>query len=356
MEGGLERIIDRIKRGEHNKHDLVTVSEIARKALKYMVDKNIPVIPEYYTLWFFAFGSLITKGINNPSEEEIQRAYQEISLELSYNISPELMKKIQQRTQEILSNSADILVGSVNTILNYDQKLENFTSEIEDKKPEDIAELIKELLEEIQALRHENSKLTKELKASTKKLTKLHEKLAIQMEQASLDFLTQVLSRRAFERILRLKLENFRRSGTVFSLIMIDPDNFKEINDKYGHLAGDQVLRNIAFTLKESLREEDAVARYGGDEFAVIVSSPLQDALKIAKRLKSNIEKLRIVWENEEIQIAASFGIAQAREGDTEISLINRADKALYLAKRTGKNCIKTELDIQEDSGETPIP
>ncbi len=351
MEKKLKELIDRVKKGNHTQQDIVILSEIARNALKYMVEKNIPVIPENYQLWFYTFGTLIAQGHKRPTEEELVKTYNRICKELKSSISIDVLHKIQQRTREILHNSSNLIATSVNLLEEFDDKLNLITErtkQLEENK--DLKNLISALTEEIHELRKENRTLTSELRNASKRLAQLHEKLAMHVEQASTDFLTKVLTRGAFERLLTLKLDNLKKTGVPFSLIMIDPDNFKKINDNYGHLAGDEVLKTLAFTLKLAVREDDIVARYGGDEFAVVVSSHLDEAVKIAERLKSNIEKLRILWNDLELRITASFGIAQARHEDTVTSLIHRADRALYLAKRSGKNTIKTERDLEDEN------
>jgi diguanylate cyclase len=268
---------------------------------------------------------------------------------LHYPISLEQLKELEKKAELILKESTQTLQSSLAFLEKHDQKISRIEDSVKEKSSDRLEHLIEDLTDEIRELRKENRTLSTELRYATQKLSTLQEKLAIHIEQASLDFLTQVLTRSAFERILNAKLETLKHTGKPFCLIMLDPDNFKQINDKYGHLAGDQVLRSIAFTLKESVREEDAVARYGGDEFAVLISLPLNEALKVAKRIKANVEKLVIIWEDMEIKVTVSMGIAEAKPTDNILSLIHRADKALYVAKREGKNRIVTELDIQGD-------
>ncbi len=349
MEERLRELLNRTKTGTHSKEDLVLISEIARRALKYMVDKSIPIIPENYQLWFYTFGTLILSGQKEPEEDEIERAYKKVVSEFKSPISMDVLNRIQQRTREILNQSAEILTQSTIRIEDFDEKLNLTSSRIEEHAK--LEPMIKALLEEISSLRKENQSLTKELRNASKQLYTFNEKIAMHIEQSSLDFLTQVMTRGAFERLLALKLDNLSKTGSPFSLIMIDPDNFKEVNDTYGHVAGDQVLRTLAFTLKLALREEDIIARYGGDEFVAIVPAPLSDAVKIAERLRREIERMRIVWDTTEIRITASFGVAEAKPDDTVTTLIHRADRALYLAKKMGKNGVKTELDLEEPCG-----
>ncbi|BAT71369.1 signal transduction protein [Thermosulfidibacter takaii ABI70S6] len=354
MEERVRELLNKVRKGQINKEDIVLISEIARRTLKYLVEKNIPVTPENYQLFFFTFAHLMTSDKKEEfTDKDILETCKKIFQELHYPISLEQLRRIEKKAELLLKESSNTLQSSIAFLERHDQKLSQIEDSVKEKTTDKLEHLVEELTLEIKELRKENKALSTELKKATQKLSSLQEKLATHIEQGSLDFLTQVLTRAAFERILSVKLETFRQTfrqtGKPFCLIMLDPDDFKQINDKYGHLAGDQVLRSIAFTLKESVREEDAVARYGGDEFAVLISLPLNAAIKVAERIKENIEKLVIIWEDREIRVTVSMGIAEAKPTDNILSLIHRADKALYIAKKKGKNKIVTELELQEE-------
>lgn len=142
------------------------------------------------------------------------------------------------------------------------------------------------------------------------------------------------------------KIKHHEQTGEIFSFIMADIDDFKRVNDLYGHLAGDQVLVTFAEILKKDLRMDDIAARYGGEEFSIILSNlGIKEAIAVANRLRERLENTPVIWGDEIINVTASFGVAQVRKGDTPQSLIERADKALYLAKSDGKNCVRSEFD-----------
>jgi len=129
---------------------------------------------------------------------------------------------------------------------------------------------------------------------------------------------------------------------------MADIDRFKRVNDLYGHLAGDEVLIAFAKVIKEDLRIDDIVARYGGEEFAIILSGlEEKEAVSVANRLRKRVEDLKVTWGECTISITASFGVAEAKKEDTPETLIDRADKALYLAKQDGRNCVRSEKDLK---------
>jgi diguanylate cyclase (GGDEF)-like protein len=168
----------------------------------------------------------------------------------------------------------------------------------------------------------------------------LHETV---QRQAVTDELTGLFNHRRFQEVIDMEVERARRFGTGLGLIMFDIDNFKSVNDTYGHLQGDQVLREIARILRDSAREIDEPARYGGEEMAVALpQTDLEGAYQFAERLRKRIEELdiRLLDGDGHLNITASFGAAalpESADADKD-ALVAAADQALYRAKRMGKN------------------
>jgi two-component system, cell cycle response regulator len=158
--------------------------------------------------------------------------------------------------------------------------------------------------------------------------------------QAVTDELTGLGNYAGFQQLLGLELEQVKRYGDPVGLLMLDLDDFKSINDTFGHPQGDAVLRGVARVLRKSCREADTPARYGGDELVVILPrTPLEGALAIGERVRLAIEDLRIprVDGGEPFRVTASIGVSASATGEKE-ELISNADRALYDAKREGKN------------------
>jgi len=161
---------------------------------------------------------------------------------------------------------------------------------------------------------------------------------------ATTDSLTGLYNRNKFSELYIISYKSMvQRNGTM-SLVMLDIDFFKKVNDLYGHNAGDKVLVQVSHLLLKTLRNIDIVCRWGGEEFILLLpTASLENATSLAHKLKDNMHNLDIDNIND---ISASFGVAEVKEGDVMQDVINRADKALYLAKDSGRDCVKTELDI----------
>ncbi len=156
---------------------------------------------------------------------------------------------------------------------------------------------------------------------------------------ASRDALTGLLNRRSGELLLKQYDDMNQPPNNMLCLIMLDIDKFKKINDTFGHVIGDQVLKSSSQLLKSEARVTDSVIRWGGEEFLIVVSnSTLKATLKFAERIRNSFE---LKGDSTVGVVTASFGVAQMLPGESTASLLNRADKALYKAKLEGRNCVK---------------
>ena len=157
-------------------------------------------------------------------------------------------------------------------------------------------------------------------------------------QSANIDALTGLLNRRTIETRIDRVFYLARGEGKDFSFLMCDIDNFKHINDTYGHDCGDQVLKNIAGIIKKEVRPDDIVYRWGGEEILIIVSGGAYAAKNVAERCRKSIEESTTVYEGTEIKITITIGGSTYYQGATRDDLINKADKNLYEGKKNGKN------------------
>ena len=160
-----------------------------------------------------------------------------------------------------------------------------------------------------------------------------------------IDGLTGAFNRRYLEEILKKDFDRFVRYNHIFSIIMMDIDHFKKINDTYGHQAGDEVLKHLVKTVKNIIRSSDIIARYGGEEFCVVIyGSKKDDAIYIAERIRNIIKNSEVAFLDKKIKYTVSFGVSTVHKGIKNYEeLLRKADTALYRAKNSGRDRVEYE-------------
>lgn len=187
-----------------------------------------------------------------------------------------------------------------------------------------------EKIQQLNSRIHEMESQSEELQKDLEK----HRELALK------DALTGMWNRQALNEELEKEFARWKRYETPFSLVVWDLDHFKQVNDKYGHAAGDKVLKTFAQTFLKATRDTDFVARFGGEEFVgIFPETKLNDALTLANKIREKVAGAKFHYQGEPVPITASAGIATVHDDDTIDSLLQRADKMLYTAKSKGRNC-----------------
>jgi diguanylate cyclase (GGDEF)-like protein/PAS domain S-box-containing protein len=167
-----------------------------------------------------------------------------------------------------------------------------------------------------------------------------HKRMEKELRRLSVtDYLTNCYNRRFFMQKLEEEIERAKRNGNKFSLIMLDIDRFKSINDRFGHNAGDLVLKSMAEMIKNRIRKIDTLARWGGEEFVLLLpDTPVENAARLAEELRESLSRMDIQGVG---RVTASFGVAGYCPGDSVDSLVNKADNMMYEAKAAGRNCVR---------------
>ena len=205
--------------------------------------------------------------------------------------------------------------------------------------PRDLALTASHLVAQIDRVYDSNSALKGELASSQEILTTQQQLIEALRTAVRIDSMTQLANRSHFDDRLHEALQLKLRYNENFFVMIIDVDNFKTINDSYGHQAGDRILKGVAFKLKATLRESDFVARFGGDEFALIlIKADQRSAANLAWKLCESIRASRYILDGTDISVTVSIGAAEAVAGDSAESLLRRADVALYHVKESGRN------------------
>lgn len=185
--------------------------------------------------------------------------------------------------------------------------------------------------------------MTDEVQKANDIIFELTNKVKNLEEKSNLDSLTHVFNRYALTNYLN-KICSNKDTPYNFHLLILDIDDFKSINDTYGHIAGDKVLIFLANTIKKTLRDGDKIFRYGGEEFIIILNRiDDKQCIKVTNRLLELIRKNKLIYKGQNIPITMSVGATKYKQGDTHDSLISRADTALYRAKKNGKNQMFSE-------------
>lgn len=206
-----------------------------------------------------------------------------------------------------------------------------------DNAPSGSLEKFVTFIEGLSAL---NQTMSEELEKSQSKINALNQELQVARSELTTDPLTKVGNRQGFSEDIEPSIEAGSNKKLSLVLMMIDIDNFKFLNDEFGYVAGDKVLYFIAQTIKGMIRTADKVYRYGGEEFAVVLNRcDVMQAQMIADKIREKIEKSNLLYAGKSVHVTISAGVTIHQQGDSLEDLIGRADKALYCAKKSNKNC-----------------
>lgn len=226
-------------------------------------------------------------------------------------------------------------------------QLEQASLEIENAASlHDLAPVLQKVLEATRSMSSASKSAGEELQqlrakvnSSQAELMALYQELDRVSQLARHDALTGALNRKGLEEALEKEISAMRRRGSALSVALLDIDNFKKINDSLGHKAGDDALSHLVRVATECLRPQDSLARFGGEEFVVLLpDTPLEKGIEAMTRLQRELTKRFFLVESEKLLITFSAGVAQLGEEETGTEAVRRADQAMYLAKRAGKN------------------
>lgn len=188
-----------------------------------------------------------------------------------------------------------------------------------------------------------------ELSARVRNMLNLRMRTLQLHKLATVDSMTETLMRRRFFELADVEFSRNRRYKNLMSVMMLDIDHFKAVNDTYGHAAGDEVLKQVSLLCKDVLRDVDFIGRMGGEEFAVCLpETEAKGAYLVSERMRKSVEAMSVYVDGQDISVTVSIGLAQLNSSDNDFSaLLNRADQALYEAKNTGRNKVFLGSDEQ---------
>jgi len=311
------------------------VSDIAKETLSFMAKNHIPLTPKNYEEWFFVMCKAIEDN-HLLTTQNLFLLYEEYLKDKPAILNDFDAKEVSKELKNIVNESEFIIRVIDENIEKHGEYITDSKEAIEKKDTKRIEKLKKK----IEDLEKENKKLKEKIYNNRYILDSLEEKFKEYKKLSYIDPLTGLLNRRAFdEEVMRLK------DMVPFSIIYLDIDDFKMINDNFGHNVGDEVLKEIGEILNNFIRRDTKAFRMGGEEFAIILPNvDEKDSYKIAERIRKVIENHNIRKDDKIISYTASFGITSYKKGEDLQDLLKRADEAMYQAKKAGKNRVFTLL------------
>lgn len=224
----------------------------------------------------------------------------------------------------------------------YYGRIENYAHKIRQTNDVDkIIALLEEALRETHALHaaNEMAVVQKQVSAAERRIEQLKSELELVSRLVHEDQLTGALNRRGLDDALAREAARAERGGSNLCIALVDIDNFKRINDSFGHQVGDIVLVHLVAIIRETIRTHDLIGRYGGEEFLLLLpDSRLEEAMRVMTRLQHSLARKPMTWGSQQLVVTFSAGVAARIAGENQDALIRRADEALYEAKRVGKD------------------
>jgi diguanylate cyclase len=299
--------------------------------------------------WIAGQLALIRQVINEPLTtdriSEAERRFKDVLYQQS--MLKHSLREAKSSLKDLISLFVRRLGEMSESTTDYHSKVQGYADRIQ--QADDI-QALKSIVDELmsdtrsmqidmQRYRDEMVDARKQAEQAELKVRKLETELEQISEQVREDQLTGTLNRRGLDDAMEREVSRSERKKLALCVAVLDLDNFKRLNDTYGHQAGDEALAHLARVVKKTLRPTDLVARYGGEEFVCVFSeTDLPQAVEIMKRLQRELTKRFFLHNNERLLITFSAGVARRERGESQESLIARADKAMYQAKLQGKN------------------
>jgi diguanylate cyclase len=329
----------------------------AEVALGQIKSLRQTAVPRNYEIWYVyatGYNSPLNKVINETlarngtlTEADLEQLYESY---LSQIRTSDRIDKVGARVIGEIDDVMNLITDGLGISATYEESLSGATEKLKTTDSrEQVRPIIESLVAATREMRETNKALEDRLQLSKTEISNLQQSLDAIRAESLTDPLTGLGNRKYFDRSIERAVEQALLNGEPLSLLMFDIDHFKSFNDSYGHLTGDQVLRLVALSLKQTIKGQDITARYGGEEFAVVLpSTGLRQALTVADHIRRAVmaKELKKKSTGEILgRVTISVGVSILKSTDDTDSLIERADACLYAAKRNGRNRVISEID-----------
>jgi diguanylate cyclase len=329
----------------------------AEVALGQIKSLRQTAVPRNYEIWYVyatGYNSPLNKIINETlarngklTEADLEQIYETY---LSQIKTSDRIDKVGARVIGEIDDVMKLITDALGMSASYDESLSGATQKLAVAQNRDqVKAVVETLVTSTREMREINKALEDRLILSKSEICNLQQSLEAIRAESLTDPLTGLGNRKYFDRSIEVAVQNALVSGEPLSLLMFDIDHFKSFNDSYGHLTGDQVLRLVGMSLKQTIKGQDITARYGGEEFVVVLpNTAMRQALTVADHIRRAImsKELKKKSTGEILgRVTISVGVSMLKPDDDTDSLIERADACLYAAKRNGRNRVICEAD-----------
>ncbi len=331
-------------------HDKQQAGQYAANAMERIALEHLSPTPHVFELWYVYFSGQsaeVMKAIDiliaNRQKITDQRCKDLYDKYLSQEREEAAIRKAGDQIHSTIQNVHGVVRHVKDATSEYSGKLGDVTARMNDvQDPDQFKQLLSSVVKDTNNMIAQNHKLEQQLDQSSLVMEELQRNLESVRREALTDGLTGLSNRKAFDAELQRIASEAMAAGQPFTLLMMDIDHFKSFNDNYGHLVGDQVLRLVARTLVDGVKGRDIAARFGGEEFSIILpETQLNAGIVVGNALRKAIATKDVINRStgEKLaRITISAGVAEYSAGEDLHELIERADAALYTAKHNGRN------------------
>jgi diguanylate cyclase len=329
----------------------------AEVALGQIKSLRQTAVPRNYEIWYVyatGYNAPLNKIINETlarngklTEADLEQIYETY---LSHLKTTDRIDKVGARVIGEIDDVMRLIDDALGMSASYDASLAGASQKLSAARNRDqVKSVVDQLVKSTHEMRDINKALEQRLTLSKSEISNLQQSLEAIRAESLTDPLTGLGNRKYFDRMIETAVQSALAGGEPLSLLMFDIDHFKSFNDSYGHLTGDQVLRLVGMSLKQTIKGQDITARYGGEEFAVVLpNTALRQALTVADHIRRAVmaKELKKKSTGEILgRVTISVGVSMLKPGDDTDTLIERADACLYVAKRNGRNRVICEVD-----------